>query len=75
MSRPHDGVLYTNFTPSMLMVLILTSTVLTSPNYPRVPTLLLLTVVLLWVLQFFPTIPPLGGGMPPVMWQRQNIEI
>ena len=32
---------------------------------PRGPTLLLLTVVLLWVLQFLPTIPLLGRGMPP----------
>ena len=35
----------------------------------RGPTLLLLTVVLLRVLRFLPTIPPLGGGMPPVTWQ------
>ena len=25
----------------------------------------ILTVVLVWVLRFLPTIPPLGGGMPP----------
>ena len=32
-------------------------------------TLLLLTVVLLRTLRFLPTIPLLGGGMPPMKWQ------
>ena len=36
---------------------------------PRGHTLLLLTVVLLRVLWFLPTIPPLGGSMPPMIWQ------
>ena len=40
-----------------------------APFYPRGPTLLLLTVVLLWVLRFSPTIHLLGGGMPPMTWQ------
>ena len=31
---------------------------------------IVLTVVLLRVLRFLPTIPPLGGGMPPMIWQR-----
>ena len=31
---------------------------------PDLKTLLLLTVVLLWVLRFLPTIPLLAGGMP-----------
>ena len=39
------------------------------PPDPRGPTLLLLTVVLLWVFRFLPTIPLLGGGMPPMTWQ------
>ena len=25
---------------------------------------------IIWVLRFLPTIPPLGGGMPSVIWQR-----
>ena len=29
-----------------------------------------LLTVLLRVLRFFLTIPPLGGGMPPLIWQR-----
>ena len=41
-----------------------------APFDPRGPTLLLLTVVLLRVLRFFPTIPPPDGGMPQVIWQR-----
>ena len=36
---------------------------------PRGPTFLLLTVVLLRVLWFLPTIPMLGRGMPPMTWQ------
>ena len=35
------------------------------PFDPRGPTLLILTVFLLRVLRFSPTIPLLGGGMPP----------
>ena len=31
---------------------------------------IVLTVVLLRVLRFLPTIPPLGGGMLPMIWQR-----
>ena len=37
-----------------------------APFDPWEPTLLLLTVVLLRVLLFLPTIPPLGGVMPPM---------
>ena len=40
-----------------------------APFDPRGPTLLLLTVVLLRVLRFLPTIPLLGGGMPPMTRQ------
>ena len=36
---------------------------------PSGPTLLLLTVVLLGVLTFLPTIPLLDGGMPPMTWR------
>ena len=43
------------------------------PFDPRGPTLLLLTVVLLWVLRFLPTIPPPGGGMPPMTWHDQQL--
>ena len=35
---------------------------------PRGPTLLLLTVVLLRVLRFLPTLPLLGRGMPLMTW-------
>ena len=36
-------------------------------SVPTEPTLLLLTVVLLRVLRFLPTIPLLGSGMPPMI--------
>ena len=38
---------------------------------PRGPTLLLLTVVLLRVLRFLPTLPLLGGGIPHDLAVRQ----
>ena len=42
---------------------------------PRRPTILLLTVVLLQVLWFLPTIPLLGGGMPHDLAKVKNSEI
>ena len=35
---------------------------------------LFLTVVLLRVLRFSPTIPPLGGGMPPMTWPKKDLN-
>ena len=39
----------------------------TPPDLKGKNTFLLLTVVFLRVLRFLPTIPPLGGGMPPMI--------
>ena len=45
-----------------------------APLDPRGPTLLLLTLVLLRVLQFLPTVPLLGKGMPHLAVRQTTVK-
>ena len=52
-------LLFIFFIPILVTLLILLSFIFKGPTF------FLLTVVFLRVLQFLPTLPPPGGGMPP----------